>query len=84
MLSGIQYNVTLPFPIFGAIKREGNKKDLESALAPVSESKSLVEYTRVSLPFSFVEEISTIWAQRYMSQGWSTHGTAKATCSMGT
>jgi hypothetical protein len=53
MLSGIQYVV--PFPVFGAIRREGNKKGLESALAPVSESMSLVEYARVSLPFSLVE-----------------------------
>ena len=53
MLSGIQ-NV-VPFPILGAIRREGNKKGLESALAPVSELMSLVEYTRVSFPFSLVE-----------------------------
>ena len=54
MLSGIQFDV--PFPIiFGAIKRAGIRKGLGSALAPVSESRSLVEYTRVSFPFSLVE-----------------------------
>src|SRR5712672_1025786 len=53
MLSGVQSDV--PVPIFGAIRREGSKREFESALAPVSELMSLVKYIKVSFPFSLVE-----------------------------
>jgi hypothetical protein len=66
MLSGIQHDVL--FPVFAAIRREGNKKGLESALAPVSELKSLAEYTRVSSPFSLVEaNTNNLGAEIYQS-----------------